>query len=30
MPQAAFALDAIEKQLPLNEIAGTLLGLVGR
>jgi hypothetical protein len=30
MPQAAFALDAIEQQLPIGEIAPTLLGLVGR
>ena len=30
MPQAAFVLDAVDKQLPIGEIAPTLLGLVGR
>ena len=30
MPAAAFALDAIERQLPINEMAPALLGLVGR
>ena len=30
MPQAAFALDAVERQLPLHDIAGAVLGLVGR
>lgn len=30
MPQAAFALDAVEQQLPIGDIAPALLGLVGR
>ena len=30
MPQAAFALDAVERQLPLDQMAPTLLSLVGR
>jgi two-component system chemotaxis response regulator CheB len=30
MPQAAFALDAVERQLPIQEIAPALLSLVGR
>jgi two-component system chemotaxis response regulator CheB len=30
MPQAAFALDAVERQLALDDIAPALLGLVGR
>ena len=30
MPQAALALDAVDKQLPIEQIAPTLLGLVGR
>ncbi|MCW2543047.1 MAG: response regulator receiver modulated CheB methylesterase [Frankiales bacterium] len=30
MPQAAHALDAVDKQLPIEQIAPTLLGLVGR
>lgn len=30
MPQAAFALDAIEQQLPIGEMAPALLALVGR
>jgi len=30
MPQAAFALDAVERQLPVNEIAPAVLELVGR
>ena len=30
MPQAAFALDAVERQLPINDIAPAVLGLVGR
>ena len=30
MPQAAFALDAVERQLPLDDIAPAVLGLVGR
>jgi two-component system chemotaxis response regulator CheB len=30
MPQAAYALDAVDKQLPIEQIAPTLLGLVGR
>jgi two-component system chemotaxis response regulator CheB len=30
MPQAAFAMDAVDKQLPIDQIAPTLLGLVGR
>lgn len=30
MPQAAFALDAVERQLPITDIAPALLGLVGR
>ena len=30
MPQAAFALDAVERQLPINDIAQAVLGLVGR
>ncbi len=30
MPQAAFALDAVDRQLPLDEIAPAVLGLLGR
>ncbi|MCU1594251.1 MAG: response regulator receiver modulated CheB methylesterase, partial [Frankiales bacterium] len=30
MPQAAFALDAVDRQLPIDEIAGAVLALVGR
>ena len=30
MPQAAFALDAIDRQVPLDELASVLLGMVGR
>ena len=30
MPQAAFAMDAVERQLPLEDIAPALLGLVDR
>ena len=30
MPQAAFALDAVERQLPIDQMAPTLLSLVGR
>jgi two-component system chemotaxis response regulator CheB len=30
MPQAAFALDAVERQLPITDIAPAVLGLVGR
>lgn len=30
MPQAAFALDAVERQLPVHDIAPAVLGLVGR
>jgi two-component system chemotaxis response regulator CheB len=30
MPQAAFALDAIDRQLPLHDMAGAVLGLLGR
>jgi two-component system chemotaxis response regulator CheB len=30
MPQAAFVLDAVERQLPLDDIAPAVLGLVGR
>ncbi len=30
MPQAAFALDAVERQLPINDIARAVLELVGR
>jgi chemotaxis response regulator CheB len=30
MPQAAFALDAVETQLPVEAIAGVVLDLVGR
>jgi two-component system chemotaxis response regulator CheB len=30
MPQAAFALDAVEQQLPINDMAPFVLGLVGR
>jgi two-component system chemotaxis response regulator CheB len=30
MPQAAFALDAVDRQLPVQDIAGAVLGLVGR
>ena len=30
MPQAAFALEAVERQLPITDIAPALLGLVGR
>jgi two-component system chemotaxis response regulator CheB len=30
MPQAAFALQAVERQLPVHDIASAVLGLVGR
>lgn len=30
MPQAAFALDAVDRQLAVDDVAGTLLALVGR
>ena len=30
MPQAAFALDAVERQLALDDIAPAVLGLLGR
>ena len=30
MPQAAHSLDAVDKQLPIEEMAGAILGLVGR
>lgn len=30
MPQAAFALDAVDRQLPVGDIAGALLCLIGR